>query len=58
LKANVGEGIKEIANSQIKMLDSMIQLLETVVAMEELGDIDVEGNGIDFGELFERVSFE
>lgn len=58
LKANVGKGIKDIANSQIKMLDSMIQLLETIVAMEELGDIDVEGNGIDFSELFDRVSFE
>lgn len=53
LKASVGEGIKEIADSQIKMLDSMIQLLETIVAMEELGNIDVEGNGIDLSEMFQ-----
>ena len=55
LKANVGKGIQEIAKSQIEMLDSMIQLLETIVAMEELGDIDVEGNGIDFNEMFKTM---
>jgi len=38
------------------MLDGMIQLLETIVAMEKLGDIDVEGNGIDFNELFFQVT--
>jgi hypothetical protein len=31
----------------------MIQLLEVIVAMEKLKDIDVEGNGIDLGEMFE-----
>ena len=49
----VDAGIDALADEQIKMLDSMIQLLETVVAMEELGKIDVEGNGLDFNELFD-----
>jgi len=33
------------------MLDGLISLLETIVAMEGLADIDVEGNGIDIGDL-------
>jgi len=49
----VDAGIDALADEQIKMLDSMIQLLETVVAMEELGKIDVQGNGLDFNELFD-----
>ena len=53
LKKDVGAGIKEVAKSQIAMLDSMIQLLETIVAMEELGKIDAEGNGIDLSEMFQ-----
>ena len=55
LKESVNEGIKEVAQSQIDMLDSMIQLLEAIVAMEELGDIDVEGNEIDFNDFFKLV---
>jgi len=36
------------------MLDSMIQLLETVVAMEKLGDIDIDkDNVLDLGEIFD-----
>lgn len=55
--SSMGEGfddaIHEMAKSQIDMLDAMIQLLETVVAMEQLGDIDVDKNGtLDFGEMF------
>ena len=38
--------IHKMAESQIQMLDAMIQFLETVVAMEKLGDIDVDQNGI------------
>jgi len=34
------------------MLDGLISMMELIVAMEELGDIDVEGNGIDFSDLF------
>ena len=50
---NVSDGIKEVAKSQIDMLDSMIQLLETIVAMEQLGDIEGEDNVIDFSDLFD-----
>lgn len=52
LQEGVDKGIDAIADSQIEMLNSMIQLLETIVAMEKLGDIDVEGNGIDLSEMF------
>jgi len=33
------------------MLDGLIALLETIVAMEELSDIDIEGDGIDIGNI-------
>ena len=46
------DGIKEVAKGQIKMLDAAIQMLETIVAMEQLGDIDIEGNGIDTTDIF------
>lgn len=38
--------IHKMAESQIQMLDAMIQFLEAIVTMEELGDIDVDKNGI------------
>lgn len=50
--ANFDDGIKEVAKGQIEMLDAAIQILETIVAMEQLGDIDVEGNGIDTTDIF------
>lgn len=50
--ANFDDGIKEVAKGQIEMLDAAIQMLETIVAMEQLGDIDVEGNGIDTTDIF------
>jgi hypothetical protein len=37
--ANIDDGIHAAAESQIKMLDGLIQLLETIVAMEGLSDI-------------------
>ena len=52
LSENVDAGIDKFADEQIKMLDSMIGLLETIAAMEQLGDIDVDENGLDFGDLF------
>jgi hypothetical protein len=33
------------------MLDSMIKLMETIVAMEDLGKIDTEGNGINLADI-------
>ena len=50
---NVSKGISSMAKSQVKMLDGMIQLLETIVAMEQLGDIDVDTDNIlDLSEIF------
>ena len=49
---NVTEGIQAMAKSQVKMLDGMIQLLETIVAMEKLGDITGGDNTIDLTDLF------
>ena len=47
------DAIKEMARGQIKMLDAAIQMLETIVAMEELGDIDANSdNQIELGEIF------
>lgn len=53
MNKDVNAGIKAVAQSQIDMLDSMIKMLEVVVAMESLGDIDVSGdNKIDLNEVF------
>ena len=48
----IDAGLKAMAQSQIDMLDGLIQMLEAIVAMEELGDLDIDGNGIDLSELF------
>jgi hypothetical protein len=34
------------------MLDGMIAMLELIASMEKLGDIDVDGLGIDFEDIF------
>ena len=53
MASNINDGIDAIADSQIEMLDSMIALLEVVVAMEQLGDIDVNGdNHLNLDEIF------
>lgn len=52
MKGGLDKGIKVMAQEQIKMLDAQIMMLEAVVAMEELGDIDVDGNGIDKWDIF------
>ena len=44
MAANIQDGIKEMAQSQIDMLDSMISLLEVIVAMEGLQDVDVDND--------------
>ena len=54
-KNNFADGVHALAESQIAMLDAAIKVLEIVVAMEALGDIDVQGNNnghIDLGEIF------
>lgn len=46
-------GVKEMARGQIAMLDAAIQMLEAIVAMEQLGEIDTDQNGeLEIGELF------
>ena len=56
---NIEEGIHAMAKSQIEMIDAMIQLLETVVAMEKLGDIDVDSNGVfNFDDIFEVFAWD
>lgn len=57
MNANIENGIHELADSQIQMIDAMIQLLETIVAMEELGNIDVDENNIfNFDDIFEAIN--
>ena len=52
LEAGITKGIQSMAESQVKMLDGLIAMLEIVVAMEQLGDIAGENNVIDLRELF------
>lgn len=53
MNKSVDAGIDAVADAQIAMLDSMISLLEVVVAMEQLGDIDINGdNQLNIGEIF------
>ena len=49
----ITEGIQGVAKAQVAALDGLIAMLELIVAMEQLGDIDTEGNGIDLTDLFE-----
>ena len=46
LKSNLKSGINELAKAQIEMLDAEIEVLEILAAMEQIGDVDVNGNGI------------
>ena len=48
LKNNLHDGIQELAKAEIEMLDAEIQVLEVLAAMEQLGDVDVNNNGIAF----------
>lgn len=52
LQGNLNSGINDLAQSQIDMIDAAIQLLETIVAMEQISDIDIDSDGIELGELF------
>ena len=48
LKNNLHTGIQELAKAEVEMLDAEIQVLEVLAAMEAIGDVDVNGNGIAF----------
>ena len=52
-KKNFADGVHALAESQVAMLDAAIQVLEVVVAMEKLGDIDVDSNNVfSIGDIF------
>ena len=48
LKSNLTNSIHALAQAQIDMLDAEIEVLEVFAAMEELGEIDVDMDGISF----------
>lgn len=57
----VNSGLQDFAQSQIDMLDGMIQMLETIVAMENIteGISDSNENGeIDFSEMFPKIRID
>ena len=58
MQEGVDKGIDAIADSQIKMLDSMIQLMETIVAMEQLGDITGEDNEINIKDILPDIKWD
>lgn len=49
MKEGIVAGMKNVAKSQVEMLDAAISILETVVAIQSL---DLEGDGLDFGDIF------
>lgn len=53
LRAGVAQGMEEVAQANIDIIDAQIELLEVIVAMEEISEIDIDGDGIELGELFE-----
>ena len=53
LKTSVGKGMKDVAKSQIEILDSMIKFLEPLAAMEDLKDIAGEDGIFDITDIFE-----
>ena len=58
MKGNVTEGIHDYAQAQVEMLDGMIQVLETIVAMQKLGEITGDDNKIDMTDLFPEFNMD
>ena len=52
LKTSVGKGMKDVAKSQIEILDSMIKFLEPLAVMEDLKDIAGEDGIFDITDIF------
>ena len=50
------KGMKEFAKTQVKLLDGLIAFMETIVAMEQLEDIDDKDGILSFEELFPKLS--
>lgn len=58
---DVEKGIDAMADEQISMLDGLIALLETIVAMEKLNDITAGGEDdtkIDLGDIFPEITWD
>lgn len=51
------KGLKSLAEEQIKMLDGLIAMLETLKTIEEL-KLDQDENGIDLGEIFNITNID
>ena len=52
-------GLDDLADSQIQMLDAAISVLETVVAIGQMGDIDVDESGtIDLSDVFPNIEID
>jgi len=52
MSTNFHEALKAMATSQIEMIDGMILLLESVVAMEKLGSVTTDDVIIELPEIF------
>jgi len=53
MQKGIKGGIRDMAKSQIEMLDAMIAFLETIVAFEKFEKLDTDGEfGLSFEELF------
>jgi len=48
LKSNLTTGINSLAAAEVEMLDAEIKVFEVLAAMEALGDVDVDMDGISF----------
>jgi len=48
LKSSLTDGINDLAKAEIEILDAEIKVMEVLAAMEELGSVDINGNGIAF----------
>jgi hypothetical protein len=48
LKNELTRGIHELARAEIQIIDAEIKVLEVLAAMEQLGTVDVDNNGIAF----------
>ena len=57
MEGSITKGIRAMANSQIEMLDGLIAVLETVVAMQEaFAGLEAGEDGqLDFSELFDQI---
>ena len=52
MQEGVTDGIHEIAQSQIDMLDTAIAMLDTIAAMEEIGDVAGDDGVLSLDEVF------